>query len=107
MSKIHVVRRHEAGLVTARTEIERVAARMRDDHGAAYAWNGNTLHFSRGGLHGQIAVTDLEVKLTIRLGLLFAPMRHQIETRLVEKIDRALARYHAGQAADAVGSPPG
>lgn len=107
MAKIHIVREHGVGCATARTEIERIAARIRAEHGADYAWDGDTLHFSRGGLHGQILVTDQVVELTIRLGLLFAPMRHQIETRLAEKIDRALARYHAGQPGAATETPPG
>ena len=93
MSKIHVVRAHRLGLPAARAEIERIAARVRDEYGAQYHWNADTLHFKRSGLSGRIAVDEASIDLTIKLGLLLTPMKSQIEDRLTRKTDEALVRY--------------
>ncbi|NBC49298.1 MAG: polyhydroxyalkanoic acid synthase [Gammaproteobacteria bacterium] len=95
MSKIHVARAHHLGLDAARAEVERIAARVRDEYGAEYQWEGDVLHFKRAGISGAIAVADDSMDLTIRLGLLLTPMKPQIEERLTRKIDEALARYQA------------
>jgi putative polyhydroxyalkanoate system protein len=94
MAKIHVTREHQLGLEAARAEIERIAQRVQDEFGADYCWEDDTLEFSRPGVSGHITVSDDTIDLTIKLGLLLAPMKHQIEERIVAKIDRAIARYH-------------
>ena len=93
MSKIHLARAHHLGLNAARAEVERIAARVRDEYGAEYHWSDDILYFKRSGLSGQIAVTETSMALTIRLGLLLSPMKRQIEERLTRKVDEALARY--------------
>jgi putative polyhydroxyalkanoate system protein len=95
MSKIHVAREHHLGLDAARAEVERIAARVRDEYGAEYEWDGDVLHFKRSGISGEIAVAEDSMDLTIKLGLLLTPMKPQIEERLTRKIDEALARYQA------------
>jgi len=93
MSKIHVAREHHLGLDAARAEVERIAARVRDEYGAEYEWDGDVLHFKRTGISGEIAVAEDSMDLRIKLGLLLTPMKPQIEERLTRKIDEALARY--------------
>lgn len=95
MAKIHVTREHQIGLNAARAEVERIAQRIQDEYGADYCWEGDTLAFSRPGVSGHIVVTDNSIDLSIKLGLLLAPMKHQIEERIVAKIDRALDAHHA------------
>jgi len=95
MAKIHVTREHQIGLDAARAEVERIAQRIQDEYGADYCWEGDTLEFSRPGVSGHIVVTDNSIDLSIKLGLLLAPMKHQIEERIVAKIDRALDVHHA------------
>ena len=46
MSKIHIIRSHQLGLEAARVEVERIAQRVQEEFGAAYAWDGDTLRFS-------------------------------------------------------------
>ncbi len=93
MSKIHVARPHRLGLEAARAEIERIAARVHDEYGAEYHWDGDVLHVSRSGIGGMIAVADDSMDLWIDLGLLLSPMKAEIEDRLTRKIDEMLARY--------------
>jgi len=93
MSKIEITRRHNLGIEAARTEVERIAQRARDDFGARFAWYGDTLRFSRSGVQGEIAITGESLDLSIKLSLLLSAMKGQIEERIVAKIDRNLARH--------------
>jgi putative polyhydroxyalkanoate system protein len=96
MAKIHVTREHGLGVEAARAEIERIAQRVQEEFGADYCWQDDTLEFSRSGVSGYITVSDDTIDLTIKLGLLLAPMKHQIEERIVAKIDRAIERRQTG-----------
>ncbi|MGD8207049.1 MAG: polyhydroxyalkanoic acid system family protein [Thiohalocapsa sp.] len=96
MSKIHVTRSHNLGLARARDEVEQIAQRVQEEIGAHYAWEGDTLHFSRSGVDGHITVTEDSLDLRIKLGLLLAAMKGHIEERIIAKVDEHLAR-HAGE----------
>ncbi len=96
MSKIHISRNHRLGLDAARVEVERIAQRVQEDYGADYAWDGDTLRFSRSGVSGYISITADGLKLVIKLGLLLSAMQGQIERKLATKIDQRLARHGRG-----------
>ena len=96
MSKIHITRNHTLGLDAARVEVDRIAQRVREDFGADYAWDGDTLRFSRSGVSGHISITADSLELIIKLGLLLSAMQGQIERQLVTKIDQRLARHARG-----------
>jgi putative polyhydroxyalkanoate system protein len=93
MSNIHVARPHHLGLEAARAEVERIAARVRDEYGAEYHWDGDVLHFKRSGISGRLAVEHDSMDLNIKLGLVLSAMKGQIEDRITRKIDDALTRY--------------
>jgi putative polyhydroxyalkanoate system protein len=95
MSKIQITRAHRLGIEAARAEAERIAQHVQDKYGASYAWDGDTMHFSRSGVRGEIAITGDSLDLTIWPSLLLTPIRGQIEQRLVAKIDRHLAARQA------------
>jgi putative polyhydroxyalkanoate system protein len=98
MSTIHVTRTHNLGLAGARAEAERIARRVQDELGADYAWEGDTMSFSRSGVRGHITVTEDCLDLTIKLGLLLTAIKGQLEERIVTKIDEHLARHQRGNA---------
>jgi putative polyhydroxyalkanoate system protein len=95
MSKIHIVRRHTLSLDDARAEVERIAQRVESEFGAEYAWDGDTLNFSRSGVHGHITVTEEALDLEIRLGLLLSAIKGQIEQQIAAKVDETLAERGA------------
>lgn len=105
MTTIHLHRPHPVGLAAARAEVERLARRVEQDYGANWAWRGDTLVFSHLGVAGRVQVSDAAIDLQVRLGLLLAPMKTQIEAVLLEKFERALARHRASSA-DAPLRPP-
>jgi putative polyhydroxyalkanoate system protein len=105
MSKIHIVRSHQLGLEAARTEVERIAQRVQEEHGASYEWDGDILYFKRSGVSGRIAVQPDSIDLKIKLGLLLTAIKGQLEERLIAKVDEALAK-HGTEGADPDSSAP-
>jgi putative polyhydroxyalkanoate system protein len=103
MSEIHIVRQHQLGLETARAEVERIAQRIQEEHEASYEWDGDVLNFKRSGVNGTIEVQPDSIDLKIKLGLLLSAFKGQLEERLTEKIDEALAQYETP--ADAPAAP--
>ncbi len=108
MSEIHIVRSHQLGLEVARAEVERIAQRVQEEHGASYAWDGDILSFKRSGVSGWIEVQPDSINLKVKLGLLLTAIKGQLEARLAAKIDDALARYQTPESGteSAAGSDP-
>jgi len=52
-----------------------------------YEWQGNTLHFSRPGVEGQIAVTTKMVRVTAELGFLLSMIRDPVEREVKRYLD--------------------
>jgi putative polyhydroxyalkanoate system protein len=107
MSEIHIVRSHQLGREAARTEVERIAQRVQEEHGASYEWDGDILRFKRSGVSGRIEVQPDSIDLKIKLGLLLSAIKGQLEERLITKVDAALAKYETGGAAPDDSAPPG
>jgi putative polyhydroxyalkanoate system protein len=88
MSEIKVRRNHSLPLEAARTAAEKVAARLKKDFDLDYAWKRHVLHFERAGVHGELHVTDHDVRLEARLGFLLAFLKPRIEREIDEQFDR-------------------
>ena len=91
MSHIHISRTHELGEARVREEIEQLAVRLQREFGASHRWQGNCLIFSRPGVQGQIAVSEEQLEIDIKLGMLYAMMHAHIEKRIINKLDERLA----------------
>jgi putative polyhydroxyalkanoate system protein len=90
MSRIHFIREHRLGIEEARARVAQIAQRLEHDLHVVSQWQGNQLSFKRPGASGRIDVGDDSVTLEIRLGLLLAPLRHTIETRIDDKLTSML-----------------
>ncbi len=105
MSEIKVRRNHALSLEAARAAAEKVAARLKKDFDLDYAWKRHVLHFERTGIHGELHVTDREVRLEARLGFLLAFLQPRIEREIDAQFDRyfdaPVARAPAKKAAKA------
>jgi putative polyhydroxyalkanoate system protein len=91
MSDIKVRRNHSLPLDEARTAAEKVAARLRKDFDLEYAWKRHVLHFERTGVHGELHVTDHDVRLEARLSFLLAFLKPRIEREIDEQFDKYFA----------------
>jgi putative polyhydroxyalkanoate system protein len=94
MNDIKVRRDHSLPLEAARKAAEKVAAQLRKDFELEYAWKRHVLHFERSGVHGELHVTNHDVRLEAKLGFLLAFLKPRIE----HEIDRQFDKYFGAPA---------
>jgi len=95
MSHIDIRRKHALPLPKARQAAERVARQLEEEFDLEYRWEGHSLHFRRSGVDGRLTVSTEEVHLRANLGLLLSFLKPQIETKVHEHLDEALAPTRA------------
>jgi putative polyhydroxyalkanoate system protein len=91
MSDIDIRRKHSLTPTRAREAAEKVARQLKREFALQYRWEGSSLHFERQGVDGRLTVSPGEVHLRARLGLLLAFLKPQIESKVREHLDEALA----------------
>jgi putative polyhydroxyalkanoate system protein len=91
MSDIKARRSHSLPLEEARKAAEKIAARLQKDFDLEYAWSRHVLHFERTGVHGELHVTDHDVRLEARLSFLLAFLKPRIEQEIDEQFDKYFA----------------
>jgi putative polyhydroxyalkanoate system protein len=69
--------------------VQKAADALAAEYGLTNEWHGNILHFHRAGVHGQIHVSEQEVRLDATLGLLLKPFR----ATFVRHIERDFDKY--------------
>ena len=87
MPSIDITRHHSRPLPEARKKVERVAKHIAEKFQVVYEWQGNTLHFSRSGVDGQIAVTTKLIKVTANLGFLLSMIKDPVEREINRYLD--------------------
>ena len=87
MSDIEITRRHGRTLAQARKAARHLAQEMEDDLDMTSAWDGDVLSFQRSGVKGRMEVDADEVRIHIRLGLLFAAFKPTIEREIHKYFD--------------------
>jgi putative polyhydroxyalkanoate system protein len=91
MSDIDIRRKHSLSPAEARAAAEKVAKQLKREFALQYRWEGASLHFERVGVDGRLTVNASEVHLRAKLGLLLAFLKPQIEGKVHEHLDEALA----------------
>lgn len=87
MSEINITREHGQSLDKARQAAHHMAAELEGDLGMTAAWDGDVLNFQRPGVKGTMAVDAREVRIQIRLGLLFMAFKPVIEQEIHKFFD--------------------
>ncbi|MBK6716428.1 MAG: polyhydroxyalkanoic acid system family protein [Burkholderiales bacterium] len=82
MSEICIRRAHGMTLAKARKAAEKIADELAAEFEMRHAWEGDTLNFSRSGVHGHIRVNTKEVEVQAKLGFLLAFLRPKIEQEI-------------------------
>lgn len=90
MAVIKMKREHHLGVKKARSTVTRLARKLKKDLDAEYHWEGSTLQFSRKGATGHIDVSEGELDIEIKLGLMLAPLKGKIEKTINDEIDQHL-----------------
>lgn len=91
MPKIDIERPHQLPVADARAVVEKVADRMQEKFGIEGQWQGDTLHFSRPGVTGSIAVTPALVQVKAELGMMLSPLKGMVEQEIRRKLDEYFA----------------
>jgi putative polyhydroxyalkanoate system protein len=88
MSEIRIRRTHSLALEAARGVAESLAAKLKKDFDLAWVWKRNVLHFERPGINGELHVTDHDIRLEARLGLLLGFLKPRIEQEIEAQFDK-------------------
>lgn len=91
MPSIDIQRTHNLPLPEARAVVEKVAARMHEKFDITGRWDGDTLHFTRPGVNGRIAVGSDTVRVHAELGMLLSPLKGMVEQEIRRKLDEHFA----------------
>ncbi|MGV8940105.1 MAG: polyhydroxyalkanoic acid system family protein [Lysobacter sp.] len=82
MARIDIHHPHTMTPDQARQSAQEVADKLSTRFGVDCRWDDNTLHFSRTGIEGCIALLPSQVHVTADLGFLFGAMKGPIESEL-------------------------
>jgi len=96
MPDIDVVRPYWAPMAVAKVRVQKAADELAAEHGLISEWEGNTLRFERLGLHGEIRVTDAELRLQARLSFLLKPLKSRLVSEIEDKFNRLFPETKAG-----------
>lgn len=59
--------------------MEEIASDLKKEYKIDYAWKGDRLQFKRSGVTGYIDLRDDLIELSMKLGMMLAPMKGSIE----------------------------
>lgn len=90
MSDIKLVRPHSLSLAKAKALTQKAADSLAADYDLQSEWHGNTLRFHRSGVDGQMHVTDSEIRLDVKLGLLLKAFKGKIAEHIERNFDELL-----------------
>jgi len=96
MSDIKFVRPHSLSIAKARTLVQKTVDGLAGEYGLSSEWHGNTLHFHRSGVEGQMHVGDSEIRLHVTLGLLLKPFKATFVEHIERRFNRLLPEREAG-----------
>lgn len=87
MSEINISRAHGKTLAKARKAARHMAAELEKELEMSASWTGDTLSFERPGVRGTLQLDAREVRIHIKLGLLFSAFRPVIEREIHQFFD--------------------
>jgi putative polyhydroxyalkanoate system protein len=87
MADIEVQRDHALGLKKAKAAAQKVADEMAENFDMESEWEGNTLHFSRSGVTGELTVTKNSVQMNAKLGFLLSAFKPKIEAQIEKNFE--------------------
>ncbi len=88
MSTIDIRHPHTMPRAKARKAMDEFARKLSDKFSFDYEWDeDDTLHFSRSGLDGKIALMPKELRVSAKLGFLLAAMKGPIELEIRRVLD--------------------
>jgi putative polyhydroxyalkanoate system protein len=87
MPGIDIRHPHSMPLPKARKAVEDVAKKLAQRFDIEYAWEGDTLNFTRSGVDGRIALAAEQLHVTAQLGFLLSALKGPIESEIRRVLD--------------------
>lgn len=87
MPSIDIRHAHSLPHTQARKAVEEVAQKLAERFGVDYQWEGETLHFERGGVDGKIDLAPKSLRVTANLGFLMSAFKGPIEAEIKRVLD--------------------
>ena len=91
MPSIDIHYPHTKTLKDAKTKVTQVAEEIGKKFDMTYAWKGETLHFERSGVKGQIALDKDAVHVTAELGFLLSMLKPAVEREIHKRLEQHFA----------------
>lgn len=95
MSDIKYTRKHGLPLAQAKKIAQKTADDLADEYDLVSEWEGDTLHFHRAGVEGQMRVTAAQIDLSVKLGFLLKPFKAKFEQHIEHHLDELLDKAKA------------
>ncbi|HVR81032.1 MAG TPA: polyhydroxyalkanoic acid system family protein [Luteimonas sp.] len=87
MSTIDIRHAHSMPHAKARQAVEEVAKKLVARFGVTCHWDADTLHFTRNGVDGHIALEPKQLHVTAQLGLMLSALKGPIESEIRRVLD--------------------
>ena len=98
MAEIHIQRAHAMPVKKARDAANSFAERLDDKFELEHEWNGDTLHFSRSGVSGTLALTKNAVTIDVKLGFLLSAFAGKMEGHINDNLNQLFGKAAAAPA---------
>ncbi len=99
MPDITMIKRHSLPMARARELVQQAADDLAAEFDLRSQWAGDTLHFRRTGVQGQMRVTESEIDLEVTLGFLLRAFKSRFVENIERIFDALLSEAHAAQKA--------
>ena len=86
-----ISREHCAGLDETKSRVEDFAQKLQKDFAVNYYWDDDTVRFKRRMVEGCIDVKESSVRVRVKLGLVFKPMKEEIRNKINRYMDKVIA----------------
>ena len=90
MASIHVSYPHQRSMIEAREAARNFAAKLETKLSVKGVWQGDVLTLERQGVKGSMVLSEGVVDVELTLGMMFTPMKSQIEAEVNKQLDRYL-----------------
>jgi putative polyhydroxyalkanoate system protein len=91
MANIHLKQTHNKSEPELRKIAEELADKLSSKFQLKSKWNGNTLDFKRSGLHGSLILSETEVSISLKLGIMMSTFASTIKKELAQSLKETLS----------------
>jgi putative polyhydroxyalkanoate system protein len=91
MANIHLKQTHNKSESELRKIADELAEKLTEKFQLKSKWNGNTLEFKRSGLHGSLILSDTEVSISLKLGIMMSTFAGTIKKELAQSLKETLS----------------